>query len=199
MDQAFVAIGDGIAMQEAERMDDTQRQGRVIIVMGVSGSGKSTIGARVAASLGIKFIDGDDLHPRANIRRMAEGRALDDEDRWPWLERINDAAHSLESKREAGVIVCSALKRVYRDRIRAGNGPMLFVLLDGPYDVVLARMERRDGHFMKAALLRSQFETLERPDDEPDVRVVDIRGAMDETIAAVEAQVVPFLRDGRND
>lgn len=95
--------------------------GKCIIVMGVCGSGKSSIGLKVANALGAKFIDGDDLHPRANIQKMAAGNPLNDEDRAPWLERIRDAAYSLERKNELGVIVCSALKKQYRDQIPRGQ------------------------------------------------------------------------------
>ena len=90
--------------------------GKCIIVMGVCGSGKSSVGLKVAEALGAKFIDGDDLHPKANIQKMAGGNPLNDEDRAPWLERIRDAAYSLEQKNETGIIVCSALKKKYRDQ-----------------------------------------------------------------------------------
>ena len=175
------------------QMNSGNGRGKAIILMGVSGSGKSAVGACVAQSLTIKFIDGDDLHPRANICKMANGRALDDEDRLPWLERISDAVFSLESKSDVGLIVCSALKRAYRDRIRAGNGPMLFVYLDGPFEVILERMSRRSGHFMKESMLRGQFEALERPCDEPDVRIVDIRPPLEHVIAMVGSAVKAFI------
>ncbi|MGE6109498.1 gluconokinase [Aeromonas sobria] len=157
--------------------------GKSIIVMGVSGSGKSTVGAQVAEALGAKFIDGDDLHPRANIQKMAGGTPLNDEDRAPWLERIRDAAYSLEQKNEVGVIVCSALRRRYRDQIREGNQAVQFLFLDGEYDLILARMKARHGHFMRESMLQSQFDTLERPDAEPGVHRIDIDGSLDQVIA----------------
>ena len=177
-------------------MNSSEGKGKGIILMGVSGSGKSTVGARVAQSLAIKFIDGDDLHPRANIRKMTGGQPLDDEDRMPWLERINDAVYSFEQKSEVGLIVCSALKRSYRDRIRSGNTSTLFLYLDGPYEIILERMKCRSGHYMKEQMLLSQFEALEPPDDEPDVRIVDIRLSIEQVVAAARIAVEAFIRDG---
>ena len=157
--------------------------GKSIIVMGVCGSGKSSVGLKVAQALGAKFIDGDDLHPRANIQKMAGGNPLNDEDRAPWLERIRDAAYSLEQKNEVGIIVCSALKRCYRDQIREGNQAVKFLFLDGGYDLILTRMKARHGHFMRESMLQSQFDTLERPDGEVGVHRIDIDGSLDQVIA----------------
>ncbi|KEY60826.1 gluconokinase [Serratia sp. DD3] len=156
--------------------------GSSIIVMGVCASGKSTVGAMLAQRLGAKFIDGDDLHPKANIIKMASGQPLNDEDRKPWLERIRDAAFSLESKNEQGVIVCSALKKSYRDQIRNGNQNVSFVFLDGSFDLIMARMMARKGHFMKQNMVESQFNTLERPDNELQVAVVDIDTDIDNVV-----------------
>ncbi len=156
--------------------------GRVIIIMGVSGSGKSTIGDILAEKLGYKFIDGDDLHPKANIQKMASGNPLNDEDRSPWLERIRDACYSLENKNEQGIIVCSALKKKYRDQIRDGNKKVIFLFLNGSFDLLLKRMESRTGHFMKASMLQSQFNTLEVPINESDVITIDIDKSIDEII-----------------
>ncbi len=148
--------------------------GNSIIVMGVCASGKSTIGEKIAQRLGAKFIDGDDLHPKANIQKMSRGEPLNDDDRKPWLERIRDAAFSLESKNEQGIIVCSALKKSYRDQIRDGNQNVTFLFLDGSFDLIMSRMTARKGHFMKSNMVESQFNTLERPDNEDQVAVVDI-------------------------
>ncbi|GAB7219177.1 gluconokinase [Vibrio comitans] len=156
--------------------------GSSIIVMGVCASGKSTIGAQLAQKLGYKFIDGDDLHPRANIQKMASGMPLDDDDRTPWLERIRDAAYSLESKNEHGIIVCSALKKKYRAQIREGNGNVTFLFLDGSMDLIMERMKQRKGHFMKLNMVTSQFEALERPDAEPKTIVVNIDCSITEVV-----------------
>ncbi|CAM3133025.1 gluconokinase [Vibrio mytili] len=150
--------------------------GSSVIVMGVCASGKSTIGDMLAKKLGRKFIDGDDLHPKANIQKMASGQPLNDDDRKPWLERIRDAAYSLESKNEHGIIVCSALKKVYRDQIREGNSNVTFLFLDGDMSLILNRMRMRQGHFMKESMVKSQFDALERPDNEPKTIVVSIDG-----------------------
>lgn len=149
--------------------------GQCIILMGVSGTGKSTVGLALAGAMRAKFIDGDDLHPRNNIRKMGAGEALNDDDRAPWLERLADVIFSLEQKNELGVLVCSSLKRRYRDRLREGNSNVRFLWLKGDYACVLDRMQRRKGHFMPEALLKSQFAALETPaEDETDVIAVDI-------------------------
>ncbi|MGK4329189.1 gluconokinase [Lonsdalea quercina] len=157
--------------------------GQSFILMGVSSTGKSSVGEALARAIGAKFIDGDDLHPRNNILKMAGGDPLNDDDRAPWLERIRDAAFSLERKNETGVIVCSALKKQYRDQIRSGNEHVTFIHLSGSFELVLARMMAREGHFMPAALLKSQFDTLEVPgNDEPDVVTVSIDGSFDDVV-----------------
>ncbi|WP_286303039.1 gluconokinase [Vibrio apostichopi] len=156
--------------------------GSSVIVMGVSACGKSTVGEQLAKKLGRKFIDGDDLHPRANIQKMASGQPLNDDDRIPWLERVSDAAYSLESKNEHGIIVCSALKKKYRDQIRKGNKNITFLFLDGDIDLILQRMRQRQGHFMKENMIKSQFETLERPDNEPDTVVISINGDINNVV-----------------
>jgi gluconokinase len=131
-----------------------------VIIMGVSGCGKSSVGEGLAARLGIPYRDGDHLHPPANVEKMRAGIALTDEDRWPWLDRVSGVL-----AQEAPVIVgCSALRRAYRDRIRAGaDGPVQFIHLAGSRDVIAARMSARTGHYMPVALLDSQFATLEPP------------------------------------
>lgn len=158
-------------------------QGKAFILMGVSSTGKTTIGTAVAQKLGMKLIDGDDLHPRANIMKMGSGIPLNDDDRKPWLERINDAAFSLEQKSEKGIIVCSALKKKYRDQIRQGNANVSFIFLHGSFELVLERMKQRQGHFMKAEMLQSQFNTLEIPQaDESDVIFIDIEGSFENVV-----------------
>ncbi|MDR0807301.1 MAG: gluconokinase [Enterobacteriaceae bacterium] len=157
--------------------------GQSIVVMGVSGCGKSSVGAAVARELGAKFIDGDDLHPRANIQKMASGHPLNDDDRAPWLERLSDVAYSLRHKNEVGLIVCSALKRRYRDRLRQDNPDMLFLYMKGSFDVILERLKARAGHFMPTDLLTSQFEALEEPTaEEPDVIAIDINSTFEQVV-----------------
>ncbi|RYG91536.1 gluconokinase [Loktanella sp. IMCC34160] len=131
-----------------------------IVVMGVSGSGKSTLGVALAHALGATFIDADDLHPAENVAHMAAGRALTDAMRWPWLDRCADAMA------QAGdvVLACSALRRAYRDRLRAGVAGLRLVHIEATPDLTAARMADRAGHFMPTTLLDSQFATLEPPD-----------------------------------
>ncbi|MBY6236608.1 gluconokinase [Vibrio harveyi] len=157
--------------------------GSSVVVMGVCASGKTTIGEHLAKKLGRKFIDGDDLHPRTNIQKMASGQPLNDDDRKPWLERIRDAAYSLESKNEHGIIVCSALKKIYRDQIREGNENVTFLFLDGSKELILERMRARQGHFMKENMVNSQFETLERPEDEPRTIFVSIDATIEDVVS----------------
>lgn len=142
-----------------------------LIFMGVSGSGKSTIAAAVANHLGWPMIEGDDLHPPANIAKMSHGTPLNDDDRKPWLEAI---AASIDGWRQAGtggVITCSSLKHAYRDILRGGHQDVLFVFLKGSYELLLSRMQHRQRHFMPASLLESQFATLEEPGPEEAITV----------------------------
>lgn len=168
--------------------------GQSFILMGVSSTGKTTIGTEVARRLHLKLIDGDDLHPRANIIKMGSGQPLNDEDRHPWLERINDAAFSLEQKSEKGIIICSALKKKYRDQIRQGNKNVRFLFLNGNFELVLERMKQRQGHYMKTEMLKSQFATLEVPQtDELDVIHIDISGSFEEVVEACIQAIQPHL------
>lgn len=130
-----------------------------LVVMGVSGSGKSTVGAALAQRLRVPFADADDFHPEANIAKMSAGIALDDEDRWPWLDAIG--RWLAEQDAGGGVMSCSALKRSYRDRLRSFCPQTEFVHLSGTPEVITARQKSRPGHFMPASLLESQFATLE--------------------------------------
>ncbi|WP_378144590.1 gluconokinase [Cnuibacter sp. UC19_7] len=129
-----------------------------IVVMGVSGAGKSLVGAALAARLGYAFVDADDLHPAANVAKMAAGIPLDDLDRWPWLDLVGAAI----ARREGGIVVaCSALRVAYRDRLRAAAPDAVFLELDASPELLAARLGARRGHFMPAALLTSQLATLE--------------------------------------
>lgn len=133
----------------------------IIVVMGVSGSGKTTIGEKLAQRLGWPFIEGDDYHPRENVAKMAAGIALDDADRWPWLDRLNER---LRSERDA-VVTCSALKESYRRRLLSGVPEARLVYLEGSKDLIAARVAERKHRYMPASLLDSQFATLEPPAD----------------------------------
>lgn len=130
----------------------------VLVVMGVSGSGKSTVGAAIAQRLRVPFADADDFHPEANIAKMTAGQALDDHDREPWLEAIGEW---LGAHLDGGVMSCSALKRSYRDELRRHAPEVTFLHLEGSREVIAARQASRPGHFMPASLLDSQFATLE--------------------------------------
>ncbi|MFC0309115.1 gluconokinase [Gallibacterium trehalosifermentans] len=168
--------------------------GKSFILMGVSSTGKTSVGTEIIRQLGMKLIDGDDLHPRANIIKMRDGQPLNDEDRAPWLERIRDAAFSLEQKSEKGIIICSALKKKYRDQIREGNKDVKFIYLKGDFDLVFSRMQKRQGHYMKAEMLKSQFATLEEPQsDETDVIHIDIDAPFATVVERCVAAIKPFL------
>ena len=158
---------------------------RRLVIMGVSGCGKSSVGARLAARLGLNYRDGDDLHPPENVAKMRAGMPLTDGDRWPWLDRVGQVLLA-----EAPVIVgCSALKRVYRDRIRtAAGGPVTFVHLAGSQEVIAARMALRQGHYMPLSLLDSQFAALEPPAAEEAITV-----SIDQPLEAIVADILRQL------
>ncbi len=137
---------------------------KYLVVMGVSGSGKTTIAKLLAEKLGCKFADGDDLHPAANVEKMRAGHPLDDADRQPWLEAIAGMLKRWRAEDAYGVIACSALRRNYREKIRAGKDDVLFVYLKAPRDLLASRLLHRKGHFMPVRLLSSQLATLEEPD-----------------------------------
>ena len=136
----------------------------VLVIMGVSGSGKSTVAGLVAGRLGWDLAEGDDLHPPANVAKMHAGQPLADEDRWPWLESIAEWIRAHTASGTPGVITCSALKKRYRDILR-GEG-VVFVFLEGSKDRISDRLASRHGHFMPPALLTSQFEALEAPTED---------------------------------
>ena len=145
-----------------------------IVVMGVSGCGKSTIGALVAERLGWVFEDGDAFHPPANVAKMSAGTPLTDEDRSPWLAAIAARIARARAAGQGVVIGCSALKQAYRDALRAGHADIRFLHLTGSPELIMARQAARSGHFMPASLLASQFATLEPPDTEADVIDLDV-------------------------
>ncbi|MEV3854698.1 gluconokinase [Streptomyces sp. NPDC050095] len=150
----------------------------VVVVMGVAGTGKTTIGPLLAERLGVPYAEGDDFHPAANIAKMSAGTPLTDEDRWPWLDAIGEWAHGRAGL--GGVVSSSALKRVYRDRLRAAAPGLVFVHLTGSRALIEDRMSHREGHFMPTALLDSQFATLQPlAADEAGVDV-DVAGSPEE-------------------
>lgn len=170
----------------------TQNQNRVFVVMGVSGSGKSVVASALAHQLGsTAFIDGDFLHSRANINKMSSGTALNDEDRASWLTAINDAAFAMQRFNAISLIVCSALKRDYRERLREGLPNLSFIYLKGQFEVIEKRLKARKGHFFQPRMLVSQFETLEEPSgDEPDVHNIDI----DQPLQKVINDAIDWIR-----
>ncbi|GAA1958104.1 gluconokinase [Microbacterium deminutum] len=158
-----------------------------IVVMGVSAVGKSTVAAWIAASAGLSFVDADDLHPAANKAKMAAGVPLDDADRGPWLDRVG--ATLADARGRGTVIACSALKRAYRDRIRAAAPDAYFVFLDGDHDVLRQRAAARTGHFMPPSLLDSQLATLEPLGPDENGGRVDVDFPVDQVCAAALAVV----------
>ena len=150
----------------------------IVVLMGVSGSGKSTVGAALASALGWPFVEADDLHPRANVEKMRAGIPLTDEDRWPWLDRVVDVLRDVTAGGRDAVLACSALKQRYRTRLAAA-GDVRCVHLTGRSDVIAARLAARHHRYMPASLLGSQLATLEAPGDAIDIDVD----------ASVEAQV----------
>ncbi|KAF8232166.1 carbohydrate kinase [Tricholoma matsutake] len=175
----------------------------LIVIMGVSGTGKSTLGNALAKTLGIPYVEGDDLHPKSNVEKMSSGHPLDDADREPWLELIRNTAERKVVQMQAdtrmlGIVVgCSALKRYYRDILRGIVKPVMkdqklpenlnatwpnllstyFVFIDGSREILMERMEKRTDHFMKASMLESQLRTLENPVGEEGVVVVSLHDA----------------------
>jgi gluconokinase len=164
----------------------------VIVVMGVAGSGKTTIASGLAERLGVPFVEGDSLHPAANVKKMSAGIPLTDEDRWPWLDAIGERMEVERATGHGVVVSCSALKRVYRDCLRKQvHGRVQFILLDGSHELIATRMKKRKGHFMPPALLASQFATLEPPGPDEHAVVLDIshsvKALLDEAVQSVTA------------
>ena len=161
-----------------------------VVVMGVSGAGKTTVGRALAQALGGDFIDGDDLHTDAARAKMGAGEPLNDDDRWPWLDRV--AARLAEGLAQGTrtVIACSALRRRYRDRLRAGVGPRLrFVYLEADIAAMRARVGNRPGHYMPASLVESQFAALEPPEGEADVIAAPADMDLKRGVAALAARL----------
>lgn len=160
----------------------------VLVIMGASGSGKSTVGALLASRLGWDFAEGDDLHPASNVAKMASGHPLDDADRWPWLRRVGTWITEQIEIGLPGIVTCSALKRSYRDLLRDPN--VVFVYLGGTREQLVERLAERHGHFMPASLLDTQLDSLEPPDPDENAISVDISG----TASAQCDEIVRRLR-----
>ena len=159
----------------------SKQQPRIIVVMGVSGCGKTSVGAAVAAQQGVPFLDGDDYHPKPNLDKMSSGQPLDDKDRWPWLAIFGRALRDNAVAHGRVFAACSALKRSYRDVLRhTAQEPVLFVLLDGSKDLIGKRMAARTDHFMPTGLLDSQLATLERPDSDELSITIDVGQPLEE-------------------
>ena len=159
----------------------------IVLLMGVSGAGKTTIGTRLAEALGARFHEGDAFHPPANVAKMARGEPLTDDDRLPWLAAIAAAIGRADQAGETAVFACSALRRRYRDILRGACAELKLVHLDGSEALIRERLETRRGHFMPPALLPSQFRTLEPPDPAERPIVIDIAAAPETIVARIHA------------
>jgi len=160
---------------------------RTLVLMGVSGSGKSTVAGVLAGRLGWDLAEGDDMHPAANVAKMAAGEPLDDSDRWPWLDEVATWIRRHTEIGRPGVITCSALRRSYRDVLRGER--VVFVLLAGEFEQICERLTARHGHFMPADLLRSQFDTLEELAPDEQSLTVDIGGSPAELAEEIIARL----------
>ena len=165
----------------------------IAIVMGVSGCGKTSAATRIADAFHCPFQEGDKLHPPANVEKMRNGTPLNDDDRWPWLAKIAEVIDGWRAQGQSGVLTCSALKRVYRDRIIGARSDVALVYLKGSKDLIAGRVAARHHDYMPASLLDSQFATLQEPTPDEHPIVVDIGGTKDETaaqaIAGLKARV----------
>ena len=160
----------------------------IVIVFGVSGAGKTTIGKLLAEELGWRFYEADDFHPRANIEKMRSGLPLADEDRWPWLNLLREQITRSLAAKENAVLACSALKRAYRERLRVSDD-VKFVFLRGNYGLIERQLRRRRGHFMNPALLQSQFADLEEPEPDEDAITIELGRSPEELVEQIKAKL----------
>jgi gluconokinase len=158
----------------------------VVVLMGVTGSGKTTVGKALAQELGWPFLDADDLHPAANVEKLRAGIPLTDEDRAPWLKEVATAIDEAEAGGANLVLACSALKHAYREYLRHDLADVVYVCLCGPKEVIAERLSRRQGHFMNPGLLSSQFATLEADHDSI---AVDVRGPVPEIVRQIRGKI----------
>jgi gluconokinase len=160
----------------------------IVIVFGVSGAGKTTIGKLLAEELGWRFYESDDFHSRANIEKMRSGLPLADEDRWPWLNLLREQITRSLTAKENAVLACSALKRAYRGRLRVSDD-VKFVFLLGNYVLIERQLRRRRGHFMNPALLQSQFADLEEPEPDEDAITIELGRSPEELVEQIKAKL----------
>ncbi len=174
--------------------------GLAIIVMGVSGSGKSTLGALLASRLECPFLEGDGFHDTHAIAKMSAGQPLDDDDRWPWLDRLGSAVGAAAASEGRAVAACSALRRSYRERLRGViAAPTRFVLLDASHDELRRRLTDRSGHYMPASLLHSQLATLEHPDADEAALTLDAVAPPDRLCEITQAWLQGPARQGEGE
>jgi gluconokinase len=176
--------------------DDAGETLCALVVMGVSGSGKSTIGEKLAERLGWSFEDGDKFHPASNVAKMSAGQPLTDEDRWPWLRAIADEIAKICEAGEHAVIASSALKRAYRDILVNGRNGVRIIYLKGPQELIASRLALRKDHFMPPGLLESQFRTLEPPDASENPVTVSIDGSVETIVDDILRQLGLDAADG---
>jgi gluconokinase len=169
--------------------DETGKMPCALVVMGVSGSGKSTIADKLAERLGWTFEDGDRFHPPSNVAKMSAGHPLTDEDRWPWLQAIADEIDRVCKTGERAVIACSALKRAYRDILVHGRSDVRIIYLNGTQELIASRLAMRKGHFMPPGLLASQFKTLEPPGTDEHPVTVSIDASVETIVEDIVAQL----------
>lgn len=160
----------------------------IVIVFGVSGAGKTTIGKLLADELGWRFLEADDFHPASNVEKMRDGRPLADEDRWPWLEQLRHQITRSIAAKENAVLACSALKRVYRERLRVGDD-VTFVFLHGDYALIEKQFQHRRGHFMDPELLKSQFTDLEEPKTDDGTVTIELGRSPQELVEEIKAKL----------
>jgi gluconokinase len=160
----------------------------IVILFGVSGTGKTTVGKLLARKRGWRFLEADDFHPAANVEKMRSGHPLTDEDRWPWLERLRREIERSLTAGENAVLACSALKRAYRDRLRVSD-EVKFVLLRGDYALVEKQLRSRHGHFMNAGLLQSQFDDLEEPQPDEHAITVELGRTPEELVKEIKTKL----------
>jgi carbohydrate kinase (thermoresistant glucokinase family) len=167
----------------------------VLVVMGVTSSGKTTVAQGLAERRGWPFQEGDSLHPKANVEKMAAGTPLTDEDRWPWLDKVSAWIDARRAAGDSAVITCSMLKRAYRDKVIGDKDDVRLMYLKGDRKVIAARMAKRKGHYMPTSLLDSQIATLEPPAADERPLVVDIEGSIEDMVAQAERLLEEALRE----